>query len=683
MSTLTPRARTALAAVCRRVVPAAFEGDRDDDLVELVERRIATLDAGARRDLSGALHFFDHPVTGMLLSGRTRRFSTLPAAEQDAMLREWERSSLALRRTVFQALRRLVLSTYYAHPHNARAIGMLPPLHLREAVYAWEGAASGASVDDDPIARTSTAARVPDAPLERTWTADVMRGVTRGADVADGAVLRAGVCVIGSGAGGAVVAAQLAEAGHDVIVLEEGGLFTSADFTDDEAELSPLLYADGGARATDDLSIVLLQGRSVGGGTTVNWMMTLRPQPWVLHEWEHVHGIELLSARALTPALEQVERTIRARPVAPDAHSPANRIILDGAAALRWQTLQARINADGCIRSGSCALGCRWGAKQSAGAVFLPRAIRAGARLISDARADRIEIAERGGNAPFKRVNAHNSRGRSFTVEAPVVVVAAGAVGTPVLLEKSGLGGGGVGRWLRLHPTTGVFGMYEREIYAAAGVPQSAVCSEYLRGSDGYGFWIECPPLRPGLAAAALPGFGEQHAAVMRKFPHIGPLIVLTRDGAETQRSSGDVRVDRAGRTRIRYRLSRADRRTLVAGVQAAARLQLAAGAELALSLHTGGTPVRTERDVQALKLRDYRPNTISLFSAHVNGTCRMGHDARTSGCTPEGQRHGVRGLYVADGSLLPTAPGVNPQVTIMALASLVAGRIMDRHTPG
>jgi hypothetical protein len=258
-------------------------------------------------------------------------------------------------------------------------------------------------------------------------------------------------------------------------------------------------------------------------------------------------------------------------------------------------------------------------------------------------------------------------------------VLAGGAVGTPSLLERSALGGGGVGRWLRLHPTTGVLGRYGHPVFPAAGVPQSAVCAEFLRGDDGYGFWIESSPLRPGLAAAALQGFGARHRAHMLDFLRISPLIVLVRDGADRQRSAGDVRVDRAGRVRIRYRMGNVERRMMVRGMQAAARLHLACNADYALTLHIDGTAIRTERDVEQIALHAVAPNRLSLFSAHVNGTCRMGTDPQRSGATAEGERHGCRDLWIADGSLFPTAPGVNPQLAIMALASLVADRIIER----
>ncbi|MGI9189477.1 MAG: GMC family oxidoreductase [Longimicrobiaceae bacterium] len=252
-------------------------------------------------------------------------------------------------------------------------------------------------------------------------------------------------------------------------------------------------------------------------------------------------------------------------------------------------------------------------------------------------------------------------------------------MGTPAILERSGLGGGGVGRYLRLHPTSAVLGDYAEPVYAAAGIPLSAVCDEFLRGDDGYGFWIECPPLHPAIASAALPGFGNEHRAEMLRFQRLGSLIVLVRDGAERGASNGDVHLDRRGRTRIRYRLGDTDRATLLAGIRAAARLHLAAGAREVSTLHVTRCCMRSEADLDLIDRQDHGPNQLGLLSAHVNGTCRMGTDPQTSGCTPDGERHGTPGLYVCDGSLLPTAPGANPQETIMALATVIAERIDAR----
>jgi choline dehydrogenase-like flavoprotein len=288
----------------------------------------------------------------------------------------------------------------------------------------------------------------------------------------------------------------------------------------------------------------------------------------------------------------------------------------------------------------------------------------------------------RGRTPPRKRVHATvrdqltgASRAR-VTIDAPVVVLAAGAVGTPVILQRSGLGGGGVGRFLRLHPTTGVMGRYPQETYPLAGIPQSALCDEFVRRDrDGYGFWIECPALLPAIAAAALQGFGAEHRGLMSQLRHTVPFIVLVRDGSGTESSLGSVDLRPDGRVRIRHRLSSADRHNLQLGIEAAARLHLAAGASEVVSLHTPIVRTSDESGLRAMRNAPVAPNRVALFSAHVNGTCRLGVKPATSGCSPTGERHGVRGLYVMDGSLLPTAPGVNPQWTIMATASLLATR--------
>jgi choline dehydrogenase-like flavoprotein len=489
--------------------------------------------------------------------------------------------------------------------------------------------------------------------------------------------------VVGSGAGGSVVAALLAEAGLDVVVVEEGSSWSPPDSDEEEATMVPRLYAERGTRATEDNAITLLQGACLGGGTTINWMLMLRPPMHVMEEWERAFGATLLGPASLVPALERIEQEVGAALVPSDAHSAQNRALLDGATRLGWRVEEARINARGCIRAGTCGLGCRWGAKQSATETFLPRARAAGARILCNARADRIEAPSRRGalrRVHIENVDGTTVRGR-FSVEARIVVLAAGAVGTPAILERSGLAGGGVGRYLRLHPTTAVVGQYANDMYGGAGIPQSTVCTEFLNNGDGFGFWIECPPFQPALAAAALPGFGAAHADRMRAYRKMGAFIVLVRDGAPParDRSQGDIRAAPAGPPRIRYRLGKQDWSRLANGVAAATRIHLAAGAASATALHVGAEAVTTERAARSLAQRRFGPNRISLFSAHVNGTCRMGQDPASTGCDPEGERHGVEGVFIADGSIFPSAPAANPQAAIMAAASLIARGILDR----
>jgi choline dehydrogenase-like flavoprotein len=702
-SVLSERQRRTLRALCHRIVPSPLDGSADGealDLVAEVERRLAAGDPVTKKRLAAILTALDNPGVGLLTSGRARRFTRLGPDEQDAVLKGWEESWLPARRTVFQALRRLIFSTYYSRPASHRGIGYRGPLHGRGLQLPWEGPLPGEQSDAEPVARIPLEewpAREVDpdrsSPEERAArgrTDHVPAGITQGRDLSSETKLRAGVCVIGTGAGGAVAAARLSRAGHDVVLLEEGGYYTAGDFTEEEGPMTARLYAEAGMRGTDDLSVAVFQGRSVGGGTTVNWMIMLRTPPWVLEEWEFEHGVYGMGPKEMAPVFDEIEQETHTRTVPDDAHSPNNRIILDGARRLGWSVYSGRINASGCVRAGFCGFGCRYNAKQSMLLNYLPRALEAGARLLSDVRVEKIEVAERGGPAPLKRVlgtvldrDTGRARGR-VVVEAPIVVTSAGAVGTPALLQRSGLASRGTGRYLRFHPTSMVLGRYDDEIYAGAGIPLSAVCDEFVKNDEaGYGFWIECPPLHPSLLSIALPGFGEAHRRTMALLPNMGILISLVRDGADRGLSNGAVSTDRKGRTRIRYRLGPRDRSHTIAGLLAAARLHLAAGAREALTLHTGDCRVRSERDLGLIERQGYGPNQFGLFTAHVNGACRVGKDPATSGCTPDGEVHGVPGLYVADGSLLPTAPGVNPQETIMALSSVLSRRIAERHPSG
>jgi choline dehydrogenase-like flavoprotein len=263
------------------------------------------------------------------------------------------------------------------------------------------------------------------------------------------------------------------------------------------------------------------------------------------------------------------------------------------------------------------------------------------------------------------------------TIEAPTVVVAAGAVGTPALVQRSGLGNDNVGAYLRLHPTSAVFGQFEHVIYGGAGIPQSVACTEFHDAQGGWGYWIEAPPIYPGLAAASMQGIGTAHAQLMEAYTRTCASIVLVRDGMAGQ-SQGEVRVGRDGAPVVRYRIGARERLLIAQGLASAARIQLAAGARAVRTLHVDGGVAQSHADARAFEALAIQPNRITMFSAHVNGTCRMGAHARSSACTPEGELRAAPGIWVADGSLFPSAPGVNPQATIMALASLVASRAAD-----
>lgn len=683
-----PRRRV-LEALVARVIDGAPEAESARPaVVAEVQRRITSLSASKQRDLLRALDLLDSRVTGLATIGRPVGFSQANATQQSDWLWSWAQSRVAPLRTAYQAFRRLALGAHYSAPAVSAAIGYPGPLHTRETVVSWEGSIpNGAAADVagdavSPVARGHVdhrrAIRASKPPAGVITGAMLDRDTHRSADVV----------VIGTGAGGAVAAARLAEAGLEVVILEDGGYFSAADFTEQEAPLAEKLYADGALRATDDLAVQLLQGRAVGGSTTINWMIMLRTPDFVLDEWQRRFGLHDYTAAAMATAFDRVEREVNAQPVPDDAHSPNNRVILDGARQLGWRASTAIINAKGCVRSGFCGIGCRYDAKQGTLLTYIPRALALGATLHSDARVERVEMRERDsgtGTAPLKRVHAVVRTGANtshqLTIDTPLVVIAGGAVGTPVLLQRSGLGGGSVGRFLRLHPTTATVGVFDREIVGSSGIPLSTMCDEHLQWQQSnYGFWLECPPFLPGLGAVAVSGFGPSHASLMRQFTKLSSVIALTRDGADVEHSSGSVQLKHNGDVSIQYDLAAADALRVQASIEAAARLQLAAGAREVHTLHAKPIVVRNEADLMNVRRASVSANRVTLFSAHVNGTCRMGTNANSAGCTPEGERFGARGVYVADGSLLPTALGVNPQSTIMALATIVSERIAARY---
>jgi choline dehydrogenase-like flavoprotein len=679
--TVPPATRTALAAVVRCIAPHAFaDPARGDRLIALVGARIGRLAPRPRRELLLGLRLFASPWVALATGRAPQSLDALPQAGQAARLAGWLDSSVPLCRTIAQSWRRLVLLVEYGTAEAQAEVGDRGPLFTRRPAVPWEGALPGAPADEDPVARVADPATAPiPAP-----TRSALRDLAPPRDY----ILRVEVVVIGTGAGGAVAACRLAEAGHDVLVLESGELVADADFDEHEASLAERLYADGGTRATDDQSVGMLQGAVVGGGTTVNWMVMLRTPEHVTAEWERRHGSIGMSAADLAPVFDRVEQEVHARLVTDDAHNPANRALLRGATALGWRASSAKINAKGCVRAGFCGYGCRYDAKQSTLVTYLPRAIAAGARLLTRAHAERIAVVERGGAFPLKRVTATvreaDGSTRTVTIEAPVVIVAGGAVETPALLQRSLLGGDAVGRFLRLHPTSAVIGHYADEMYLAGGIPLSTVCDQHLNlDGNGYGFWIEVPHFHPAMAAVAAQGFGAAHREVMLGYRNLGAFITLVRDGAEQDHSSGDVRVRRDGSLSIRYRLAERDQAHLQAAIVAGARMHLAAGAHTVRTLHSTPGIARTDREVSAFASLPAGPNQLAVFSAHVNGTCRLGTDPRTSGTDPHGERWGAPGVFVADGSLLPTALGVNPQQTIMALASVVADRVAARRRPG
>ncbi|MES1204773.1 MAG: GMC family oxidoreductase [Pseudomonadota bacterium] len=493
-------------------------------------------------------------------------------------------------------------------------------------------------------------------------------------------------CVVGSGAGGSMAAAVLAESGARVVIVEEGGHFTRQDFNMQESWAYPALYQDHGNRATDDLSIMILQGRAVGGGTTVNWTSSFRTPEKTLARWAGHHGVKGIDAATLAPHFAAVEDRLSIREGNPDDVNANNRKLLEGARKLGWAPELIRRSVKGCARLGYCGLGCPIDAKQSALITYVPDAIAAGANVFTNLRARLIEIDHGRARAVICEVieatppgaARGTTRGRRMVVHARRgVVLAGGAINTPALLQRSKIGSRSVvGRRTFLHPTVPLLAFYDEPIEGFYGAPQSVACHHFADRGERVGYFLETAPLQPMLAAVAFPGFGAPHGAAMERLAHGQATIALLIDGHHDD-PGGRVSADQDGRVRLSYPLSRSLREAGVDAVKSMARLQLAAGAREVVTLHEDPVTIRSEADLSRIDSVDFGPNRHTLFSAHQMGGCAMGEDPERSVVDSRGRHHELENMWIVDGSVFPTGLGVNPQLSIYALARLFATGIV------
>jgi long-chain-alcohol oxidase len=550
------------------------------------------------------------------------RFSRRSRERRETILRAWRDSPIAARRRVFHGLRRGSLIPYYGRiePSNTVLLGK-----------------------------------------ERRLRSVGIEGDTR---------LDCDVCVVGSGAGGGVAAAVIAEAGLDVVVLEAGPHLEDADFHLTELEAYSRLYLESAALTTTDGGVGLLAGCCVGGTTTINYTTSFRTPEEVRAEW----GDPFTSSEFATSLDAVCERL----GVNSDEGKPSKRdeAMARGLERLGWHVAEMPRNVRGCeqgVVCGRCGFGCPIGAKQSTLVTWLVDAQANGARLVPGARAQRVRINDGGAHSVEATSNGH-----SVLVRARVVVLAAGALYTPVLLRASGLSNQNIGRHLHLHPTTGVSGVFDEEIRPWEGTMQALYSDQHrdLDG-DGYGLKYETAAVHPGVLVAFSPWeSAREHAKLMAQLPWITGIGVLLRD-----RSEGEVRITRGGVPRVRYRLGGDDLRHVRVGLDGAAQILEAAGARRVFSSHARlcafePGPATRQRFLEQADRIGFGPGRCTFYAFHLMGSARIGTSPATSVTKPDGETWERSNLYVMDGSSFPSASGVNPMLTIEAIAHMNAKQL-------
>jgi choline dehydrogenase-like flavoprotein len=482
-------------------------------------------------------------------------------------------------------------------------------------------------------------------------------------------VERCDVVVVGSGAGGAVVAKELAERGLSVIVLEEGAYFTKDDFTGPPLARFQKIERNAGTTQTFSTSPIPLPiGKAVGGTTVINSGTCWRAPDKVLNEWTSTYGVEGVDPETMRPYFERVERIVNMRPVPRELWGRNAELTHEGVVKLGYSGGPLMRNITDCHGCGTCAMGCPSNAKQAMHISYLPLAQRAGAKIYSRARVDRVKT--KNGVAVGVIASMLDERGRrraKLTVHANVVVVACGTIHTPVLLKRSGLAGksGQLGYNLRIHPSLGAVGVYAEQVDGWKGTLQPYFVDELF---DSHDVMLETTAPVPALSAAALPGIGRGAKDMLPGMRNIASIGLYVSDT-----STGRVRtVPGMREPLITYELNNVDLRKLLVGIRLAAEIHLAAGAMAALVGLPGLPAIGSAAELDKITDLEIKGSDVRPTGFHPMGTARMGRPSE-SVVDSWGRHHDVRNLFVADGSVFPTCVAVNPQITIMAFATRAA----------
>jgi choline dehydrogenase-like flavoprotein len=608
-------------------------------VAERVDASAARLDPAVKKRLDWLLTYWDWQS---LFSRSLRRFSRVGPVAAGGAVERASHSRNPLKRTAFQFLKLLTVNQYAATPTIERAIG-----------YTYS------CITPDPPRDG--------APLEvLSWPA-----------IDGNRVEDCDAVVIGSGAGGSVVAKELAEAGLNVIVLEEGAYFTRADFGGAPWERLQRLYrANGTTIALGTPAIPLPMGRAVGGTTLVNSGTCFRTPDRVLERWGSTFGIDGIDPAAMKPYFDRVEKILHVKPVPDELLGPNARVFQRGVAKLGLHGAPIKRNIAGCRGCGVCAFGCPSDAKQATHISYLPRAQHAGATIYARCRARQIVVD--GGRARGVVADLVDERGEpkaTLTVRAKVVVIAAGAVHTPALLQANALANrsGQVGRNLRIHPAAGVGAFMEEDVFGWRGTLQPYYVDDWHSSHD---LMIEVTSSVPSVGAGAFPGTGAFLKDVLGRYAKLASAGVFVSDT-----SSGRVRGRNGSEPIVTYKLNDIDTRKLVSGIVHLSEIFLAAGARQVFTGLPGRGIITTTAELEDMREMAVRPGAMKLSAFHPAGTARMGADPATTVVDAWGECHEVPGLFVADASVLPGCPTVNPQITIMGFATRTAAHMLERRT--
>ena len=574
-------------------------------------------------------------VEGSTIATRGRSFSALPIADRTAVLEGWTGSGSRYARWLLRAI--------------------LTPIKMAHFGDAAMFAHVGCRQDRDVPARAEP----------QRW----MRRITDGRAASSDLDLECEVVVVGTGAGGAAAAYELARRGRAVLLLEAGDFHQRASFDGRAATAFQRQYLGRATTfAIGNVAAGVWAGRGVGGSTTINSGTCYRAPDHTLQRWASRYGLGVLAGDALAPYYDRVEDMLGVAPAPRDLLGGSARVVARGADLLGLSHHPLRRNAPGCDGQGVCCFGCPTGAKRSTDVSYVPEALKLGAELVTAAEVLHVDVVD--GRA--RGVTARLASGKTLRVRADAVIVAGGALLTPLLLRRSGVAtrSGWLGKNLSIHPASKVMALFSETIDMSSGIPQSLGVDAYA--AEGLMFEGASVPL--DVAAMATPWVGRRFMDLMDSYPNLATFGFMIQD-----RSRGEVHAGPGGVPIIRYDMSPGDVARMQRGYEILCEIFLRAGASRVLPMIVGCDEIRGESDLQKLRKMKLSAGDFEVTAYHPLGTCRMGVDPTRSCVGPDGEAHDTEGLFVADGSAIPSSLGVNPQLTIMALALRTAEHVDAR----
>ncbi len=658
MKALSDKQLSALKGMCNAYIPSIEkDGDpywsrkaSDLEVHLVILEMLKGVTEEEQKELLQAIDLLSSPLLGLTWFGPLKSVDKLTQEQSEKMLQSWSKSSIPPLRKAFATFKKLTTYIYFGYSGDRDVNPNWPVIQ-----YPGPTEKIGKKVADPiQVLRPSS---------DQELTCDVV--------------------IIGSGAGGSVVAAELAKAGQDVIIVEKGPFVLPHEMTQREVEMITKLYDRNGIFASKDGGTGILAGSCVGGGTTVNWAGMFRTPDYVLEEWSKEHGNPQFTDKEFLKGFEFIEERTKVIKE-PVVHNPQNNAIVVGGKKLGYKVdvvprnyqLQENIARDTSYHKcqGYATLGDNQGDKLGTMLTFLKDAHEAGARLLADTYAERITTTNGTATGVEGWYKSSENKQYKITIKAKRVVVAAGALHSPALLRRSGLKHPHIGKHLYLHPVNAVSALYEQKMESWYGPMMSAVCDEFTQLDGNFGFKIETPPIHSGFYALAMPWMSaRQLKEEMKKISQMGLMFGLVRD-----KFGGQVKLSKKGLPVVNYKLSAYDKKHFIRGMQECVKIHTAAGATQVRILHNQRIlfdPAKDNLETFLSKIESLRweTNRYSLFSAHQMGTCRMGGTDKDYPVKPSGETREVKNLFVADASTFPKCSGSNPMLSIMAIAYYIA----------